>query len=143
MGTRHAAPRIGLSLIACLSALVSIAGCSSDTPQNAGTSTTSASSPATPSPSGDGSGASATSPSAAQAQCTKASLRDALPQGSKVDRFSCAIVSPSMWAAVALKNGGKTYFLRSTAGPWKVVNANKVCGDAVKGMPEELQAYCT
>ena len=59
-----------------------------------------------------------------------------------MDKFECAIVSPSMWAAARVKPGPTVYFLQTTSGAWKVSKADEVCGKPSAGLPKEILAFC-
>ena len=59
-----------------------------------------------------------------------------------MDKFECAIASPTMWAAARVKPGPKVFFLQTTTGPWKVSTADKVCGTPKTSLPKEIRAFC-
>lgn len=86
------------------------------------------------------SGSSSTSP--AMGQCTEASILAALPAGSTMDKYDCAIASPSMWAAARVKPGATVFFLEAKAGAWKVYTANKICQASSPRPPKEILAFC-
>ena len=75
-------------------------------------------------------------------QCAEDSILQALPDGSTLEGFDCAVVSPAIWAAVRVKEGDKVYFLETTSGPWEIRKVEDVCSKPVKGIPKELLAYC-
>jgi hypothetical protein len=75
-------------------------------------------------------------------ECTEASILKALPAGSTMVKYGCAIASPTMWAAARVKPGPKVYFLQNKGGAWKVSTADQVCGTPPKGLPKEIQAFC-
>jgi len=60
-----------------------------------------------------------------------------------MDKFECAIASPTMWAAARVKPGLTAYFLQSTGGAWKVSRASQVCGNPSAGLPKEIGAFCS
>jgi len=71
-----------------------------------------------------------------------ASLLAALPAGSTMDKFQCAIASPTMWAAARVKPGPTVYFLSITSGAWKVSKTGQVCTTPNKSLPKEILAFC-
>jgi len=85
---------------------------------------------------------SSAAPAAAGGECTKVSILAALPAGLTMDKFQCAIASPSMWAAARVKPGPTVFFLQTTSGPWKVSTAKQICGKPPAGLPKEIQAFC-
>jgi len=76
------------------------------------------------------------------AECTEASISSALPDGVKVERFNCAIVPPTMWAAAIDANSQRAYFLESTVGGWHMSNVDKACGSPGEDIPDEIRDYC-
>ena len=76
-----------------------------------------------------------------EADCTKSSIEGALPKGSVLAKFDCAIASPAMWAGARLE-GGSVFFLTSTAGPWVVTPGAEMCGARKSEVPPELSSYC-
>jgi len=74
-------------------------------------------------------------------ECTKASIQDALPKGSVVDKFACAIASPAMWAAARLTTGS-VFFLKTVSGPWEATPGEGLCSTKIKEVPKELRGYC-
>lgn len=91
-----------------------------------------------------GGGDTSTTPSAPAAElveCTKSSIKDALPKASDLVKFDCAIASPAMWAAARV-TAGSVFFLTSLSGPWKVTPGNALCGAKIKQVPKALRGYC-
>lgn len=79
---------------------------------------------------------------AALGECNKASILAALPAGSTMAKYECAIASPWMWAAARVKPGPTVFFLQATSGAWKVSTAEQLCGTPPKGLPKEISAFC-
>lgn len=76
------------------------------------------------------------------AVCTEESILSALPEGSKVDKFSCAIASPTMWAAAIVEPSREAVFLQSTVGGWRLSEVDEACGAGANDIPTEIREYC-
>jgi len=74
--------------------------------------------------------------------CSEASILAALPSGSELKDFACAVASPALWAAARVTSGSEVYFLKSTSGPWELFESEEICSGAVTGLPDEVLAYC-
>ena len=98
--------------------------------------TMSTSLPASETPSSD------PAPTADFGDCSEASILAALPSGSELKDFVCAVASPALWAAARVTSGAKVYFLESTSGPWELHESEEICTGAVTGLPDEILAYC-
>ena len=120
--------------------LGSLSGCSSASPSDATKSATPTQ--GTPSSSVAAKTSAGSAASAAAGECTEASILAALPAGSAMVKYDCAIASPTMWAAASVKPGPTVYFLQTTSGPWKVSTAKQMCGKPPAGLPKEIQAFC-
>ena len=125
---------IGLAFLTGCSSASSSGGSTSATPPKGSPSSVGA---ATKAPTSG-----ATSASLAAGECTEASILAALPVGSTMDKYQCAIVSPWMWAAARVKPGARVFFLQSKTGAWKVYTPEKVCGANKAGLPKEILAFC-
>jgi len=74
--------------------------------------------------------------------CTEVSILAALPAGSTMVKYECAIASPTMWAAARVKPGPTVFFLQTTSGAWKVSTAKQICVTPPVGLPKEILAFC-
>jgi len=74
--------------------------------------------------------------------CTEVSILAALPAGSTMVKYECAIASPTMWAAARVNPGPTVFFLQTTSGAWKVSTAKQICVTPPVGLPKEIQAFC-
>ena len=125
-------------LAAAAVVLITLGGCTSG-PSGGGSSA--ASVDPTPSPAaGSSTRTTPSSPPAELADCSRESIESALPKGSVVKKFDCAVASPAMWAAARVKTGS-VYFLTSVAGPWEARSGKIVCAKT-KNVPKELRGYC-
>lgn len=59
-----------------------------------------------------------------------------------MDKYDCAIASPSMWAAARVKPGATVFFLEAKAGAWKVYTAKQMCGASSSRLPKNILAFC-
>ena len=75
-------------------------------------------------------------------ECTEASILAALPAGSTMDKYSCEIVSPWMWAAARVKPGPTVVFLQTKGDTWKKVTTESVCSAPSKGLTNQILAFC-
>lgn len=126
----------GLALLTGCSSSPSGEATTSRTPTSGGAATSS------PQPTARASKSGASSVSTAAGECTDASILAALPAGSTMVKYQCAIASPTMWAAARVKPGPTVFFLQNTSGPWKVSTSDKVCGATSASLPPEIKAYC-
>jgi hypothetical protein len=134
----HATVRRAVFLVACGgTGLALLTGCSSSND---------ATKPATSTQGTPSSSAAKTSAgsaaSAAAGECTEVSILAALPAGSIMDKYQCAIASPTMWAAARVNPGPRVFFLQTKSGAWKVSTAKQMCGKPPAGLPKEIQAFC-
>lgn len=130
MKTRIIRPLSALAIAAA--ATTAIAACSSSSSDNA----------ATPTPTPTTQSASPTvSPTGAT--CTDESLTAALPEGSTIQRFNCADVDGTEWAAIRTVQGPTVFFATLDNGEWNVKTSDEVCGTASAGLPPVLLDYCS
>lgn len=150
----HTTVRRAALLLACGgTGLALLVGCSSSSSSDATTSAaptpgvTASATPTQGTPSksddhGKDPKAGVSSAHAALGECTKASILAALPAGSAMVKFQCAIASPWMWAAARVKPGPNVFFLQATSGAWKVSKADQICRAPSKSLPKEILAFC-
>ena len=75
-------------------------------------------------------------------QCTEASIRSSLPNGTTLQKFQCALGSPYMWAAARAEPGDTVVFMRSNNGPWVLVDTQLACERGPSSAPAELASMC-
>lgn len=123
-------------------AVASLAGCSSGSSSDAASSTPAETSPAasssapSESPSGD---ASATT---SQPACDETAILAALPESSKMIKYTCNTAGVEYWAAAEVDPGPTVFFLKWTGDTWDPMMSDDVCGTASAGLPEDILAYC-
>ncbi|WP_084106662.1 hypothetical protein [Demequina sp. NBRC 110056] len=147
MSTRRGARSLGA--VVGVAALLALAGCSSWTdepePTRGGETSEAPTASADPSSSPSESPSATSTPVqtavASEGVCAEESILHALPQGSEVATFQCALGSPYMWAAAEVVGGSEVYFMRSN-GPWEIVEVTVACGDGDDRAPDELATLC-
>lgn len=121
-------------------ALAGLTGCSSDSTSDAAssapaqTSAAAESSAPAESPSGD---ASASVPA-----CDETAILAALPESSKMIKYTCNSAGVEFWAAAEVDPGPTVFFLKWTGDTWDPMISDDVCGTASAGLPEDILAYC-
>ncbi|MFN8169292.1 MAG: hypothetical protein U0S36_10965 [Candidatus Nanopelagicales bacterium] len=99
----------------------------------------SSSSSATTSPSSSTSASTSGSPST---NCTAEALLAAVPAGATLDKFECADVAGTEWAALKVNPGPTVFFLKWSGSAWQAETSDSVCGTASAGLPPKLLAFC-
>jgi hypothetical protein len=80
---------------------------------------------------------------AAHAECSTKAILAALPSGATMERYTCAKVGGTEWAAARVGPGSTVFFLTAKGSTWQAMTADTVCGAATAGLPQSLLAYCT
>lgn len=80
--------------------------------------------------------------SASGADCSSEAILSALPGGATIEKFDCAKVGDTDWAAARTSPGPTVFFLKWNGSQWNAEDSDSVCGGASAGLPESLLAYC-
>ena len=59
-----------------------------------------------------------------------------------MQKFTCADVAGTPWAAARVEPGTTVFFLQWTGTSWNAEDSDSVCGTASAGLPPKLLAYC-
>lgn len=74
--------------------------------------------------------------------CSSEAIVSALPGGATIEKFDCATVDGTEWAAARVSPGPTVFFLQWDGTKWNAQDSDSVCGTASAGLPEVLLAYC-
>jgi hypothetical protein len=77
-----------------------------------------------------------------KADCSSEAILSALPGGSTMQKFDCAKVGDTDWAAAEVNPGSTVFFLQWNGIGWNPEDTDSVCGNASAGLPQSLLAYC-
>jgi hypothetical protein len=77
-----------------------------------------------------------------KADCSSEAILSALPGGATMERFDCAKVGDTEWAAARVNPGRTVFFLRWHDAKWNAEDSASVCGAASAGLPQSLLSYC-
>jgi hypothetical protein len=59
-----------------------------------------------------------------------------------MQKFDCATVNGTEWAAAQVSPGNTVFFLRWDGTKWNAEDSDSVCGTASAGLPPSLLSYC-
>ena len=74
--------------------------------------------------------------------CSSDAILSALPGGATMQKFDCAKVGDTEWAAALTNPGNTVFFLRWNGNTWEPDDSDSVCGTASAGLPDKLLTYC-
>ena len=77
-----------------------------------------------------------------KADCSSEAILSALPSGATMEKFDCAKVGDTEWAAAQVNPGDTVFFLQWSGKAWNAEDSDSVCGTASAGLPEKLLSYC-
>ena len=129
--------RAAVAIAAVAGLLLGVAACSSsDSGSDSGSGSNT--------PAGSPSSSPSTSPSTgpAAADCTEEAILAAVPGGAEMEKFECAKVGDTEWAAAEVNPGNTVFFLQWNGSSWNAEDSDSVCGTASAGLPESLLSYC-
>jgi hypothetical protein len=59
-----------------------------------------------------------------------------------MEKFECARVDGTEWAAARVNPGPTVFFLQWDGTKWNAQDSDSVCGTASAGLPQSLLSYC-
>lgn len=118
---------VKLTVVPVLGLVLAFSACGSSSSNSGGT----------PSSSTTSSNGSNTKP-----DCSSEALLAALPDGATMQKFDCAKVGDTHWAAARTNPGNTVFFLQWNGTEWSAEDSDSVCGTASAGLPQTLLSYC-